>query len=88
VIDPGLDNGFFNSRIIYAAQALALYITKWQNVQSLGDPYSLLADRAAGFDDATRDNWAHAQQAELFYATHDRNAAKDTLSDLLKLVNA
>lgn len=86
VLDPGLDNGFFNSRIVYAAQARSLYVTRWQNVQQLGDAYSLLADTAAGFDEPTRDAWADAQRDAL-QVLAPREAVKDTLSSLLDKVN-
>jgi hypothetical protein len=84
VIDPGLDNGFFYSRLIYAAQARALFITKWQNVQPLGDAYALLADTAAGFDDDTRTAWAEAQNAALRALTWDRDQVKEALNARLK----
>ncbi len=83
VLDPGLDNGFFNSRMVYAAQASSLYVTRWQNVQQLGNPYSVLADAAAGFDHDTRAAWIVAQREELLQATWDRDAAKDTIAGLL-----
>lgn len=84
VIDPGLDNGFFYSRIIYAAQARALFVTKWQNVQALGDPYSLLADKAEEFDDDTRTAWAEAQHTALDAVLWSRDQVKETLSAILK----
>jgi hypothetical protein len=83
VLDPGLDNGFFNSRIIYAAQARSLYITRWQNVQRLGNAYSLLADTAAGFDTDTRVAYAAAQSEALNASISSAEAVKDTLSGLV-----
>lgn len=83
VLDPGLDNGFFYSRLVYAAQARALYITKWQNVQALGDAYALLPDTAAGFDDDTRIAWAEAQYQSYYNLTWRRDQVKDALASAL-----
>lgn len=83
VLDPGLDNGFFNSRMVYAAQARTLYVTKWQNVQQLGDAYALLADTAAGFDIETRIAWATAQRDTLGQTATSQEAVKDTLLDVI-----
>lgn len=82
VLDPGLDNAFFNSRIIYAAQARSLYVTRWQNVQPLGEEYSLLADTAAGFDEEARIGWTQAQHAALSSMLWDRDQVKDAVSSL------
>lgn len=83
VIEKGLDNGFFHSRPIYAAQARTLYVTRWQNFQALGAPYGLLADKAAGFTEDERITWA-SEQAEVFDTnTHSRNDVKDALSSIL-----
>ena len=84
VLDPGLDNGFFYSRIVYAAQARSLYVTKWQNVQPLGESYALLADAAAGLDQDARIAWSEAQAASLDNLTWKRDQVKDTLSSLTK----
>jgi hypothetical protein len=84
VLDPGLDNGFFNSRILYAAQARTLYVTRWQNVQALGNSYSLLADTAAGFDLETRQEWTTAQAETIQSMCDPREKVQDTLNSLLK----
>lgn len=84
VLDPGLDNGFFYSRLVYAAQARSLYVTKWQNVQPLGDSYALLADAAAGLDQESRIAWVEAQAASLDNLTWKRDQVKDTLSSITK----
>jgi hypothetical protein len=83
VIDKGLDNGFFHSRLVYAAQARTLFITKWQNVQSLGDAYALLPDTAAGLTLDDRVAWAEAQRTTLDLFTWKRDTVKDQLSSLL-----
>lgn len=84
VIERGLDNGFFHSRLVYAAQARTLMITRWQNVQALGDAYGLLADTAAGFTEEQRVEWADAQAEAFAVVTWDQAQVKDTLTSLTK----
>lgn len=83
VLEQGLDNGFFHSRIVYAAQAHTLYITKWQNVQPLGDAYALLADAAAGFSEEDRTAWVDAQRHVFDTMTWKKEQVKDVLSSLV-----
>lgn len=83
VLDRGPDHGFFNSRPLYAAQAQTLYVTKWQNMRTLGDAYGILADRAAEFTPAEREQWTLFQAESLFAQTHSREHVKDVLSSLL-----
>jgi hypothetical protein len=83
VIEQGLDNAFFHSRLVYAAHARTLFITKWQNVQPLGEAYALLPDTAAGLSLDDRIIWANAQRATLANWTHSKDMVKDQLSGLL-----
>jgi hypothetical protein len=83
VIEQGLDNAFFHSRLVYAAQARTLFITRWQNVQQLGESYALLPDAAAGLSLDDRIAWADAQRVSLELWTHDKADVKDQLSGLL-----
>lgn len=83
VLDPGLESGFFHSRPIFAAQARSLFVTRWQNIQALGEPYAVLADRAAGFDLATRQAWADAQAETFRLHQWKRETVKDTLASIL-----
>lgn len=83
VLDAGIPNGFFNSRILYAAQAGALYVTDWREAEALGDPYRLLPDTAAGFDDDTRTGWAMSQLTALHDATWSHEQALDEMTGLL-----
>lgn len=85
VIEQGLDNGFFHSRMAYAAQARTLFVTRWQNVQSLGDAYALLPDAAAGFTLEQREEWATAQRDTFFNNIWVRREVKDKFSELLKV---
>lgn len=85
VIDQGLDNAFFHSRLVYAAQAQTLFITQWQNVQPLGDAYALLPDAAAGLSLDDRVAWAQAQRSALEAWTHDKDTVKAQLSELLQV---
>lgn len=84
VIDRGLDNGFFQSRLVYAAQARALMITRWQNVAAMGPAYGVLADTAAGFTLDERQAWADAQHESLTNWMWTPDQVKDTLSTLVK----
>ncbi len=84
VIERGLDNGFFHSRLVYAAQARTLFVTRWQNVQALGEPFSLLADTAADLSLDERIAWANAQAQSLENWTWPTERVKDTLTTLVK----
>ncbi len=83
VIEEGLDNGFFHSRLIYAAQANTLFITKWQNVQALGNAYAILPDAAAGLTLDDRAAWVNAQRESFDALTWKRDTVKDQLSSFL-----
>lgn len=83
VIEKGLDNAFFHSRLIYAAQARTIFVTRWQNVEALGNPYALLPDTAAGFTEDQRIAWAMDQHAVLDVNMWTREQVKDQLSSIL-----
>ena len=85
VIEKGLDNGFFHSRLVYAAQAHTLFITKWQNVQALGQAYALLPDAAAGLSLENRTAWVDAQREALNASTWSRDTVKDQLSSIINI---
>lgn len=57
--------GWWNSRIGYARQALVPYVTRWQDVQSLGDAYTVLPHTIAEMDQDGRDAIVQSQ-AEAF----------------------
>lgn len=51
VIQPPVEPaGWWNSRLGYARQALVPYVTRWQDVQSLGDAYTVLPHTVAEMD--------------------------------------
>lgn len=82
--DPIKPVGWWHPRIGYAAQAGAVYCTKWQDVAVLGDAYTVLPDRVEYMtDDETAD--VAARQREAFLrATPDKDSVKETLSAILK----
>jgi len=83
VLELPNEPGWWTSRIGYAAQAGAIYCTAWQNVQELGEPYTLLPDTIeAGSDDERRD-LAQAQQAALTAAAPTRDSVKNKLNNLM-----
>lgn len=83
VVESPIDHGWWTSRMGYAANARALYVTKWQNVKWLGDAYSLLPDAAEQMDDDMRRQWADAQATAFAAATTSKDDVKKTLEGLL-----
>lgn len=65
---PVVPTGWWNSRIGYARQVLAPYVTKWQDVQALGDAYAVLPHTIAQLDRDGRDILVQ-EQAEAFDRT-------------------
>lgn len=84
VLDPGLEHGWFRSRLPYAVQAGALYVTKWQNIQPLGNAFALLPDHAAGMEDDVRENWANAQRDAFNAAVWTNKQVKEVLNNVLE----
>lgn len=51
VLQPPVEPpGWWNSRLGYARQALVPYVTRWQDVQALGDAYTVLPHTVAELD--------------------------------------
>ena len=65
--------GYWTSRIGYAAQAQVPYVTRWQDVSPLGDPYTVLADRISELDLDGRNGLAKAQYEALLKSTPTRD---------------
>lgn len=84
VLNRGEDNGWWNSRIGYAAQTEALYVTRWQNVDALGAPYALLADSAELLTPAERDEWAQSQADALSKAVASRETVREQIRKLVE----
>lgn len=84
VLNRGEDYGWWNSRIGYAAQTKSLYVTRWQNVDALGDSYALLPDSAEMLSPEQRDEWADAQAVSLAANTEDRETVKDKIRKLVE----
>lgn len=83
VLDPGIENGFFNSRMLFAAQAGALYITNWRYMTALGAPYSMLADAAGMVDQDRRIELVMDQITALHDNTWKREQTRDAMKSLL-----
>lgn len=84
VINRGQDYGWWNSRIGYAAQTRSIYVTKWQEVESLGDAYTLLPDIAEGLTPQLRDDWAEAQAASFEHFSSPRETVREQIRKLVE----
>lgn len=82
VIDEPTQDGWWTSRIGYAAQARSLYVTKWQAVERLGEAYGVLADVAAGWDQDSRSAWAAVQAESLDNVSTPKDVVFDQLLTL------
>lgn len=85
VIDPPLDFGWWTSRMGYAVQVGALYITRWQNVSALGDAYGLLLAQAETLDQDLRGQWAAAQRVAFEAVSSTRDTVKQQLDSILNV---
>ena len=66
VLQPPVEPaGWWNSRMGYARQALTPYVTRWQDVQALGDAYTVLPHTVAELDQDGRGILVQ-EQAEAF----------------------
>lgn len=84
VINRGQDYGWWNSRIGYAAQTKAIYVTKWQNVETLGDAYALMPDAAETLTPELRNDWANAQADALSKGISSRETVRDQIRKLVE----
>jgi len=84
VLNRGQDFGWWNSRIGYAARTGALYVTRWQNVETLGDAYALLPDVAETLTTDERNDWAQAQADALSKATSSRETVREQIRKLVE----
>lgn len=84
VLDRGHDHGWWTSRIGYAAAAHSLYFTKWQNVETLGEAYTLLPDAAEELPQNLRFDWAHAQHVSFAANTATSETVRDQIRKLVE----
>lgn len=84
VLDPGLDNGWWQSRLPYAMQARALYVTPWNKVEHMGQPFSVIPDTAAEMDKDLRMQWAEVQAATFEAFRSPEADAQDAVEAVLK----
>lgn len=82
--DPIKPVGWWHPRIGYAAQAGAIYCTKWQDVQALGEAYTVLPDRVEHFSGDQAAEVAAAQKRAFDRATPDKDSVRETLDSILK----
>lgn len=83
VLDRGEDHGWWTSRLGYAAQARAVYCTKWQNVEALGEPFWPLPDEVESYTHDQRQQLAEAQGASVEACTSPRDVVRDTIRTLV-----
>ncbi len=80
---PSDPAGWWTSRMGYAAQAGAVYCTKWQDLQALGDDYTWLPYQVEELTPKERDELADRQR-EIFYANSTkRDTVVSTLEDIV-----
>jgi hypothetical protein len=84
--EPTLD-GWWTSRIGYAARAKALYVTRWQDVDALGAPYGVLADAAAEWDAPSRNAWALAQAESFTNVSTPKSAVEAVIAGIIGATN-
>jgi hypothetical protein len=84
---PVVPTGWWNSRIGYARQVLAPYVTKWQDVQALGDPYVVLPHTVAAFDRDARDALAQEQAQAFDRAIPSKELVQSYVSELVNKIS-
>lgn len=75
--------GFWKSRIGYARQAGVPFLTRWQDVRSLGEPYTLLPETVANMTMEDRFALVDAQAAALDAAVPSRDEIVATLNQII-----
>lgn len=81
---PAEPVGWWNSRLGYARQALVPYVTRWQDVQPLGDAYTVLPHTVAELDADGRDALVQAQAEAFDHAIPSRELARSYLEELVR----
>jgi hypothetical protein len=85
---PIVPAGWWNSRIGYARQARVPYVTKWQDVQALGDAYMVLPHTVAQLDRDGRDALVQAQAETFDTVIPSKELAQSHLRDIVVPVEA
>lgn len=75
--------GWWNSRIGYARQALVPYVTRWQDVQHLGESYTVLPHTIAALDADGRAALVQAQAEAFDHAVTSRELCHSYLNEVL-----
>jgi hypothetical protein len=75
--------GWWSSRIGYARQVRAPYVTRWQDVQSLGDSYTVLPHTITAMDREGRATLADAQAAAFDNAIPTQQLCQSYINEIL-----
>lgn len=84
VLQPPVEPaGWWNSRLGYARQALVPYVTRWQDVQTLGDAYTVLPHTVAELDLDGRAALIQAQAESFDHAIPSQELCRSYLSEIV-----
>lgn len=84
VLDRGEDHGWWTSRLGYAVAAGVVYCTKWQNVETLGEPFWELPDAVERMSLEEREELVEAQAVALLEHASPREHVRDTIHALVE----
>ena len=79
VLEEGPPHGWWTSRLGYAMQAGAVYSTRWQNVESLGDAFAHLPDAIEEMTDDDRRELAQAQRTAFEKHSTPKDEVRETV---------
>lgn len=84
VLDRGYDHGWWTSRLGMAVENGAVYVTRWQNVEALGDAFAWLPDAVEELDGAGRDELAQSQHHAFHLGVSPRKVVRTALKELVE----
>lgn len=89
VLQPPVEPpGWWNSRLGYARQALVPYVTRWQDVQALGDAYTVLPHTVAELDRDGRMALVQEQAEAFDHAIPSKELCRSYLAEIVAPVAA
>lgn len=89
VMAPPVDPvGWWTSRMGFAAQAGAVYVSRWQDLAPLGEPYALLPYQVEALSLEERDDLAVRQRDVFDKMTSSKDEAVTQLDRIVEKVNA
>lgn len=84
VLQPPVEPvGWWNSRLGYARQALVPYVTRWQDVQALGEDYTVLPHTISLMDQDARDTLVQSQAEAFDRAIPSRELCESYLNEIV-----